>query len=97
MLLQNGLNIGRGEEMNKLFAEGTGGMPTGPDDGAGKLYGDMKRARHFIDNPEFRIGGGIDSIDNAHIGFSTRDKLDDVVVLAIQIARVRDRSKIQLG
>src|SRR5688572_1027737 len=83
--------------MNKLFSQATGSMTTRPYDGTGKLYGDTKGAWHFVNNPELRIGGRIDSIHNPHVSFSTGDELDNVIVLAIQIARMRDRSKIQLG
>ena len=86
MLHQDVLHIRRREKVHERFAEATRSRVAGPNDGAGKLDSNTKRLRRFIDNPQRRIGGGIDFIDNAYIGFSAGDELDHVIVLAIQIA-----------
>ena len=69
-------------------------MAAGPHDGAGKFHGKPKRPGHLVDNLQLGIGGCIDSIHNAYIGFSTSDEMDDVFVFAIQISGMGGRPKI---
>lgn len=97
MLYQNVLYIRRREKMDELFAQATGPMAARPDDRAGKLYRNTKSARRLVDNSQRGVGRRIYSIDNAYIGFPADEELNHLIVLAIQIPRMRDRSKIQLG